>query len=63
MKGFVAACLVAVPDFHALPPVRPLHPFISYDEEVGCGRPQRLIEDLADSGLRPELRVVGGPPG
>jgi acetylornithine deacetylase len=61
MKGFVASCLAAVPDFQAMPLVRPLHLFISYDEEVGCGGVQRLIEDLGESGLRPDLCVVGEP--
>jgi acetylornithine deacetylase len=63
MKGFVAACLAAVPDFQALPLVRPLHLFISYDEEVGCWGARRLIEDMAESGLRPDLCVVGEPSG
>jgi len=63
MKGFVAACLSAVPDFQARPLVRPLHLFISYDEEVGCGGAKRLIQDLGDSGLRPDLCVVGEPSG
>jgi acetylornithine deacetylase len=63
MKGFVAACLAAVPDFQALPLLRPLHLFISYDEEIGCFGAQRLIEDLALSGLRPDLCVVGEPSG
>ena len=63
MKGFVAACLAAVPDFQARPLARPLHLFISYDEEVGCGGAQRLIEDMAESGLRPDLCVVGEPSG
>ena len=36
MKGFVAACLAAVPDFQAKPLLRPLHLFISYDEEVAA---------------------------
>ena len=63
MKGFVAACLSAVPDFQALPLVRPLHLFISYDEEVGCHGVQRLIQDLGDSGLRPDLCLVGEPSG
>jgi acetylornithine deacetylase len=63
MKGFVAACLSAVPDFQARSLVRPLHLFISYDEEVGCGGAQRLIQDLDDSGLRPDLCVVGEPSG
>ncbi len=36
MKGFVAACLAAVPEVQSRPLVRPLHLFISYDEEVDC---------------------------
>jgi acetylornithine deacetylase len=63
MKGFVAACLAAIPDFQARPLTRPLHLFISYDEEVGCGGVKRLIQDLGDSGLRPDLCVVGEPSG
>jgi acetylornithine deacetylase len=63
MKGFVAACLSAIPDFQASHLVRPLHLFISYDEEVGCHGAQRLIQDIADSGLRPDLCVVGEPSG
>jgi acetylornithine deacetylase len=63
MKGFVASCLAAVPDFQVLPLLRPLHLFISYDEEVGCGGAKRLIQDLAESGLRPGLCVVGEPSG
>lgn len=63
MKGFVAACLSAVPDLQARPFVRPLHLFISYDEEVGCHGVQRLIHDIDESGLRPELCIVGEPSG
>ncbi len=63
MKGFVSACLAAVPDFKARNLARPLHLFISYDEEVGCQGAQRLIEDLNESGLRPALCVVGEPSG
>jgi acetylornithine deacetylase len=63
MKGFVASCLAAVPDFLARKPVRPLHLFISYDEEVGCWGAQRLIRDLEESGLKPGLCVVGEPSG
>jgi acetylornithine deacetylase len=61
MKGFVAACLSAVPDFQAMKLQRPLHLFISYDEEVGCHGAVRLIEDMQDSSLRPALCVVGEP--
>ncbi len=63
MKGFVASCLAAIPDFQTRPFARPLHLFISYDEEVGCHGVQRLIQDLGESGLRPELCVVGEPSG
>ena len=63
MKGFVAACLAAVPDFNAKHLARPLHLFISYDEEVGCHGAQRLISDLDASGLKPALCVVGEPSG
>jgi acetylornithine deacetylase len=63
MKGFVAACLSAVPDFQAMAPTRPLHLFITYDEEVGCHGVQRLIQDIDDTGLRPDLCVVGEPSG
>lgn len=63
MKGFVASCLAAVPDFQALDLARPLHLFISYDEEVGCHGAQRLIEDMGDSGLKPDVCVVGEPSG
>ena len=63
MKGFVAACLAAVPDFQAMGLQRPLHLFISYDEEIGCQGAQRLIRDLSESGLRPALCLVGEPSG
>ncbi|HET6307637.1 MAG TPA: acetylornithine deacetylase [Rhodopila sp.] len=61
MKGFVASCLAAVPEFQARNLARPLHLFISFDEEVGCGGVKRLIQDLGESGLRPDLCVVGEP--
>jgi acetylornithine deacetylase len=63
MKGFVASFLAAVPDFKAMDLARPLHLFVSYDEEVGCQGAQRLIEDLHDSGLKPALCIVGEPSG
>jgi acetylornithine deacetylase len=63
MKGFVAASLAAVPEFKALGLARPLHLFISYDEEVGCLGAQRLLLDLDQSWLKPALCVVGEPSG
>jgi acetylornithine deacetylase len=61
MKGFVAACLAAVPEMRARKLARPLHLFISYDEETDCGGARRLIRDLDESGLKPALCVVGEP--
>ena len=61
MKGFVAACLAAVPEMRARKLARPLHLFISYDEETTCGGARRLIRDLEGSGLKPALCVVGEP--
>jgi acetylornithine deacetylase len=61
MKGFVASCLAAVPDFQARGLRRPLHLFISYDEEVGCHGVKRLLRDLDESGLRPSFCVIGEP--
>src|SRR5580658_331775 len=63
MKGFVAACLAAVPELRARNLARPLHLFISYDEETGCEGAQRLVRDLDESGLKPALCVVGEPSG
>ncbi len=61
MKGFVASALAAVPDLQARRLSRPLHLFISYDEETTCNGARRLIQDMALSGAKPELCVVGEP--
>ncbi|HEY5300927.1 MAG TPA: M20/M25/M40 family metallo-hydrolase, partial [Acetobacteraceae bacterium] len=63
MKGFVAAFLSAIPALRARRLPKPLHLFITYDEEVGCAGANRLIEDLAISGLKPALCIVGEPSG
>lgn len=63
MKGFVAAALAAVPEMRARGLARPLHLFITYDEETDCGGARRLIADLEESGLAPALCVVGEPSG
>jgi acetylornithine deacetylase len=61
MKGFVAACLAAVPDLAARKLARPVHLFVTYDEETDMGGARRLIADLAESGRRPEFCIVGEP--
>jgi acetylornithine deacetylase len=63
MKGFVASALAAVPEMQARGLARPLHLFISYDEETTCNGARRLIEDLRESGLRPAFCIVGEPSG
>lgn len=63
MKGFVASCLAAVPEIIERPLRQPVHLFISYDEEVGCFGANRLVEDIAESGWKPSLCVVGEPSG
>lgn len=61
MKGFVASMLAAVPDLLAANLPRPVHLFISYDEEISCDGARRLIEDIAESGWKPDLCLVGEP--
>lgn len=61
MKGFVACCLAAVPEFQAAGLRRPIHLFISYNEEVDCAGARRLVVDLAESGQSPALCIVGEP--
>jgi acetylornithine deacetylase len=63
MKGFVASCLAAIPDFQAKPLQRPLHLFITYDEETDFGGVEALLRDVAESSLKPALCVVGEPSG
>jgi acetylornithine deacetylase len=61
MKGFVACCLAAVPALQARGLGRPLHLFITYDEETDMGGARRLIADMTESGLRPDWCIVGEP--
>lgn len=59
MKGFIASVLAAVPDIKARPLTQPVHLLFTYDEEIGYHGARRLIEDIAQSGLRPAACVVG----
>ena len=61
MKGFVASALAAVPDIQAMPLTRPIHLFISYNEEVDCDGARVLVRDLEAGRLRPALCIVGEP--
>ena len=61
MKGFLAACLGALPEAVAGGLARPLHLALSYDEEVGCTGVRSMTDWLAGSGLAPVLAVIGEP--
>ncbi len=61
MKGFVAACLAAVPELAGRRLARPLHLFITHDEETDMAGARELVEDLAVSGLKPAMCIVGEP--
>lgn len=61
MKGFVASCLAAVPDLQAMALQTPIHLLITYDEETDMAGARRLVADLAASGLKPDMCVVGEP--
>jgi acetylornithine deacetylase len=61
MKGFVACCLAAVPQWAEARLKRPIHLALSYDEEVGCFGVPRLIEDLVTNLPKPKIAIVGEP--
>lgn len=61
MKGFVAACLAAVPGWRARELRRPIHLALSYDEEVGCLGVPSLIADMLAHCPRPALAIIGEP--
>ena len=60
-KSYIAAALVNAPKFLALNADAPLHPALSYDEEVGCVGVRGLIMDLQDIGLKTAGCIVGEP--
>ncbi|MBO9641508.1 MAG: acetylornithine deacetylase [Pseudacidovorax sp.] len=63
MKGFIAACLAAVPRWRRLHLRRPIHLAFSYDEEVGCLGVPRLIAELQAHFPSPALAIIGEPTG
>ena len=62
MKGFVASMLAAVPDLAAMPLARPVHLFITFDEETDDDRrPPADRRPWAGPRRAPPLCVVGEP--
>ncbi len=62
MKSFIAQCLVAAEAVNRRQLKLPLHLAFTYDEEVGCGGAQRLVNALKSQGLPlPRCAVIGEP--
>ncbi len=61
MKGFVASMLAAVPAIQAAHLPRPVHLFITYDEEITCDGARVLVEQMRRDGQAPALCIVGEP--
>jgi len=62
MKGFLALALAAAPDFAAVAqPALPVQFAFTYDEEIGCLGAPSLIAELARTGPRPGVVIVGEP--
>lgn len=63
MKGFIAACLAAVPMWQRLALKRPIHLAFSYDEEIGCLGVPQLLSRLKTQLEAPALAIIGEPTG
>lgn len=61
MKGFIACAMAMAPAFAASALKRPLHMAFTYDEEVGCLGAQVMLDDLAATGPKPAVCIVGEP--
>ncbi|MBY6243976.1 acetylornithine deacetylase [Methylosinus sp. Sm6] len=61
MKGFAAVCLAMTPEFKAAALKRPVHIFLSYDEETTCLGPLDLIARFGGALPRPGAAVIGEP--
>lgn len=61
MKGFMAVALAMVPEFASADLSRPVYLAFSYDEELGCIGVRRLIDDLKQRGVTPQMCIVGEP--
>lgn len=61
MKGFIAACLSAVPSWQQRSLGRPIHLAFSYDEEIGCLGVPQLVNRLKTQVEAPALAIIGEP--
>lgn len=61
MKGFIAAAVALAENIDPSHLRRPLHFAFTYDEETGCLGARRLVRDLADKGVVPDIVIIGEP--
>jgi acetylornithine deacetylase len=61
MKGFDAICLAMIPEFKRANLSRPIHIFLSYDEETTCEGPLDTIAQFGSTLPRPAAVLVGEP--
>jgi len=62
MKGFVAACLAAVPDMKTANLTKPIYFAFSYDEEIGCLAGPALAADINSYySESPKFALIGEP--
>ncbi len=61
MKGFGAVALAMIPEFKKAALKRPIHLFLTYDEETTCLGPLDLISRLGTDLPRPGAVIVGEP--
>lgn len=62
MKGFIACCLAALPEFTNANLKKPIYFAFSYDEEIGCLAGPELVEDIkATYTEKPKYAIIGEP--
>ncbi|EJN06997.1 acetylornithine deacetylase [Herbaspirillum sp. YR522] len=61
MKGFIGTAMALVPEFLAMPRVKPMHLAFSYDEEIGCIGAPVMLEEIVRRGIKVDGCVVGEP--
>ncbi len=61
MKGFIAACLDAVPDMAAADLTAPIWLALSHDEEIGAVGAVALAPAMARIGATPDAVIIGEP--
>ncbi|WDR07091.1 acetylornithine deacetylase [Devosia rhodophyticola] len=61
MKGFIACAMAHAAEFSGKSLRRPLHFAFTFDEEVSCLGAQVMLEQLARTGPKPAVCIVGEP--